>query len=116
MADPTLARMNVGFDVCAIGVFIWASIDYNRFIKFWVLKPAPYKQWVRAAFRVFFLACVVGGVWRVTEEIARLGKPAKFYLGAVPSAIAWFVVVYFMVRVVEWTRRKRDVDRRQKLV
>src|SRR5260370_11196879 len=42
MTDPTMARMSIGFAVFAIAVFVWASIDYNRFIKFWMLRPAPY--------------------------------------------------------------------------
>jgi hypothetical protein len=116
MTDPTLARMSVGFEICAIAVFVWASIDYNRFIKFWMLKPAPYKQWVRVAFRIFFLACVVGGVWRVAEDVVRLGKPATFYLSALPFTAAWFVVFYCMLRVVEWTKRKRDTKRGLKVV
>ena len=36
MTDPTIAKMSIGFAVFAIAVFVWASIDYNRFIKFWI--------------------------------------------------------------------------------
>jgi len=38
MPDSTFARMNVGFDLFAVGVFLWASIDSNRFLKFWMRK------------------------------------------------------------------------------
>lgn len=108
MTDPIFARMDVGFEIFAIGVFVWASVDYNRFIKFWILKPAPYTLWVRVAFRVFFLACVVGGIWQVVADIVRSGRSATSYLAALPITAAWFVVFYFMLRVVEWMKKKRE--------
>jgi hypothetical protein len=52
MTDLTLAEMVLGFKASVIGVFTWASIDYNRFIKFWMLGPAPYTQRVSIAFLV----------------------------------------------------------------
>jgi len=55
MSHPTLGRMNlemsIGFEVFAIAAFVWASIDYNRFIKFWMLRPAPYTRRVTVIFR-----------------------------------------------------------------
>lgn len=56
MTDPTMARTSIGFGVFAIAVFVWANIDCNRFIKFWMLRPAPYMQRVKVVFRLFFLA------------------------------------------------------------
>src|SRR5215475_10260446 len=85
----------IGFEMFAVVVFLWASIDYNTFIKFWMLKPAPYTRRVRLVFRTFFLACVVGGVWRVAEDIARSEKSATFYLAALPFTVAWCIVFYF---------------------
>ena len=102
--------MNVGFDLFAVGVFLWASIDYNRFIKLWIHKPAPYTRQVKFVFRAFFLACVGGGLWGVAEDIARSEKRATFYLAAIPFTGAWFVVFYFMLRMVEWMNRKREIN------
>ena len=98
--------MSRGFELCGIAMFVWASIDYNRFIKFWMLRPGPYTPPVSIAFRLFFLACVVGGVWRLAETIAGSHKPASFYLGALLLAVAWFAVVFAMVHTVEWMNRK----------
>jgi hypothetical protein len=88
MTDPTMARMSIGFAVFAIAVFVGASIDYNRFIKFWMLRPAPYTQRVRVVFRLFFLACVVGGIWHLADTTAASGRSVTFYLGAPPFGAA----------------------------
>jgi hypothetical protein len=111
MTDPAFARMNVGFEIFAAGVFVWASIDYNRFIKFWMLKPAPYTRWVKVFFRIFFLACAIGGIWQVGEDFARPGRSASFYMTALPFTAAWFVVFYVMLRLIEWMKRRRDIKR-----
>ena len=108
MTDPIFARMNVGFELFAIGVFVWASVDYNRFIKFWMLKPAPYPLWVRIGFRVVFLACVVGGIWQVAGDVIRSGRSATFCLTALPFTAAWFAVFYCMLLAVEWMKKKRE--------
>jgi hypothetical protein len=101
-----MEKMSIGFAVNAIVVFVWASIDYNRFIKFWMLRPAPYTQRVRILFRLFFLACVVGGVWQLADTISATQRPVMFYLSALPFAIAWFVVFFLLLHVVEWMNRK----------
>ena len=109
MTDPIFARMVVGFEIFAIGVFVWASVDYNRFIKFWMLKPAPYSLWVRVGFRIFFIACVVGGVGRLLETSHESRRSATLYLTALPFTAAWFIVFYAMLRLVEWMKRRRDI-------
>jgi hypothetical protein len=107
MTDITFGRMSTGFEVFAISVFVWASIDYNRFIKFWMLRPAPYTPRVRVVFRLFFVACLLGGVWRVADDIAKSGSPVVSYLAVLPFAVAWFVVFFCMLHFVEWLNRKR---------
>ena len=107
MTDPTIAKMDIGFEVCAVAVFVWASVDYNRFIKFWMLKPTPYTKRVKIAFRLFFLACVAGGIWQSVEKIVTTGQSLTFYLSTLPFATAWFVVVSVMVRAVEKMNQKR---------
>lgn len=109
MSDPTLGMMSIGLEACAIGVFVWASIDYNRFIKFWMLRTAPYSQRIKVAFRLFFLACVVGGVWRLAETMATSGRPAIFYLSALPFAAVEFVVFFLMLHVVERINQRRRI-------
>jgi hypothetical protein len=106
MTDPTMARMIFGFAVFGIAVFVWASIDYNRFIKFWMLRPAPYSQRVRVVFRLFFLACVVGGVWHLADTMPASGTPLTFYSGALLFAVGWFVVFFLMLHFVEWMNRR----------
>jgi len=86
MNNTTFTKMNIGFALFAVAVFVWASVDYNRFIKFWMLRPAPYTQRVKIVFRLFFLACVLGGVWHLVEIATTIGKPAFFYLNALPFA------------------------------
>src|SRR5262249_3113981 len=102
-----LATTNIGFGIFAVSVFVWASIDYNRFIKFWMLRPAPYSTRVRITFRLFFAACVIGGSWRVVDDAITSGLPVKSYICALPFAVAWFAIVYVMVRAVERMNRKR---------
>jgi undecaprenyl pyrophosphate phosphatase UppP len=114
MSDPTFSKMNLGFAVFAIAVFVWASIDYNRFIKFWMLRPAPYSQRVRSIFRVFFFACVVGGVSQLVKTMPA-GKPASLYLGSLLVAAVWFVVFFVMLRLVEWMNQKRRMKQSQVL-
>jgi hypothetical protein len=109
MTDPTFARLDVGFEIFAIGVFVWASFDYNRFIKFWMLKPAPYSLWVRTCFRIFFIACVVGGIWQVAGDFGRSGRSGTFYLTALLFTAAWFIVFYVMLRLVERMKRNRHI-------
>jgi len=109
MRDLTLGNMNFGFALFAVAVCIWASIDYNRFIKFWMLRPAPYTQRVKVVFRFLFLACVIGGLWRLVEIGKTTGRPALSYLRALPFAAAWFVVFFLMLRIVEWMARKRSM-------
>jgi hypothetical protein len=76
MRDLTSANMNFGFALFAVAVSIWASIDYNRFIKFWMLRPAPYTQRVKMVFRLFFLAWVIGGTGQLVEIWKTTGRPA----------------------------------------
>jgi len=78
MALPVLTRFSFRFEIFMIGVSVWASIDYNRYIKFWMLRPAPYGRLVRLVFRLFSVACVLGGVWRIAEDIAKSGRPVVF--------------------------------------
>jgi len=111
MTDINFARMSTGFEIFGIGVFVWASIDYNRFIKFWMLRPAPYTARVRFVFRLFFLACVLGGVWQIASDIATSGRPVVFYLTAFPFAVAWFVVFLYMLHFIEWLNRSRMTNR-----
>jgi len=102
-----MARMSFGFAVFAIAVFVWASIDYNRFIKFWVVRSAPpYTQRARIAFRLFSLSCVVGGVWHLADTISASETQLTFYLCASLFAVAWFVVFFLMLHFVEWMNRR----------
>ena len=106
MTDPTMARVSFGAAVVGIAVFVWASIDYNKFIKFWMVRPAPYSKRVRIVFRLFFLACVVGGVSHLADTMPPSGTPLTFYLGALVFAVVWFVVFFLMLNFVEWMNRK----------
>jgi hypothetical protein len=45
-------------------------------------------------FRLFFLACVVGGLWHLADTMAASRRPVTFYLGALPFAAAWLVVFF----------------------
>ena len=101
-----MAKINTGFAVFGIGAFVWAGIDYKRFIKFWMLRPAPYTLRVRIIFRLFFLASVIGGVWHLVDTIPS-ERPATFYLTALLISVGWFVVFYLMLRLVEWMNQKR---------
>ena len=112
MTDLMLEKMNIGFAVSAASVFVWASVDYNRFIKFWMLRPAPYSKGVRMVFRLFFLACVVGTIWHLADTAAGAGRTAQFYLGALPFAVAWFVAFFLMIHTVEWMNRRRAAKSR----
>lgn len=88
-----------------IAVFVWASFDYNRFIKFWLIRPVAYRPVLVMFFRMFFLACVVGGSWRVVMIAVELRKPTAFYLSVLPFAVAGFAVIFLMINLVE--RRSR---------
>jgi hypothetical protein len=111
MSHPTLGRMNlemsIGFEVFAIAVFVWASIDYNRFIKFWMLKPAPYTRRIRVIFRLFFLACVIGGAWQLAVSVTSSRQSAIFYLSTLGIGGAWFVAFVLMLHLVEWMDRRK---------
>lgn len=107
MNDPIIGRMDFGFAICAVATFLWASIDYNRFIKFWMGKPAPYNRRVIVFFRVFFFACVLGGLWQVARIMLQSPRPAMFYLSALPFAAAWFGVFILMLKYVEQRMRQR---------
>jgi hypothetical protein len=111
MTELTFEKMNIGFAVFAAAVFVWASIDYNRFIKFWMVRPAPYSKPVTVAFRLFFLACVVGGAWHVVDIAMASRLPLTAYFGVVPFAVGWFAVFVLMVHVVEWMKRKQVANR-----
>jgi hypothetical protein len=106
MSEAAFAKIRIGLELCGIAVFVWASIDYNRFSKFWMLRPAFYTQRARIIFRLFFLACVVGGAWELADTMAASGRPAWLYLSALPVAAAWFVVFFLMLHFVEWLKRK----------
>jgi hypothetical protein len=111
MGHPTLGRMNlemsIGLEVFAIAAFAWASIDYNRFIKFWMLKPAPYTRRITVIFRLFFLACVIGGAWQLADSVSSSRQSAVFYLRALGIAGAWFVAFVLMTHLVEWMNRRK---------
>jgi hypothetical protein len=82
MSDPNFANISMGFTAFGIAVFLWASFDYNRFIKFWMHRPAPYSQRVKITFRLFFLACVVGCVWQLVETMTSSPRPALLKVAA----------------------------------
>jgi hypothetical protein len=109
MSDPNFANISMGFTAFGIAVFLWASIDYNRFIKFWMLRPAPYSDRVKNTFRLFFLACVVGCVWQLVETVTASAKPALSYLRSLLSAGVWFAVYFLVLHVVEWMERRRSM-------
>jgi len=111
MTDITFGKMSTGFEIFAIGVFVWASIDHDRFIKFWMLRPAPYTRRVRLIFRLFFAVCALGGVWQIAEDVAKSGRLVVFYVTALPFTVAWFVVFFCMLHFVEWLNRKRRANR-----
>lgn len=104
---------SAGFKISAIAAFVWASFDYNRFIKFWMVRPAPYRKRIKVVFRLFFLACVVGGVWDLAETIAKSHQKLTSYVAALPFAAVSCLIFYLVVRVVErmaetrWERRSR---------
>jgi hypothetical protein len=112
MSHPTLGRMNlemsIGFEVFAIAAFVWASIDYNRFIKFWMLRPAPYTRRVTVIFRLFFLACVIGGVWQLADSVTSSRQSVISYLSTLGMAGAWFVAFVLMLHLVEWMNRRKE--------
>ena len=103
MHDP----MDLGFEICATAVFVWASIDYNRFIKFYMIRPAPYSGRVLIIFRLFFLACVIGALWPVAETAIDSARPAMSILRAIPFAAGCFAVFFVMLHLVERMNRKR---------
>jgi hypothetical protein len=105
--DLTTARMTLGFQISAVVLLLWASLDYNRFIKFWMLRPAPYSKRVTVGFRLFFLACVVGGIWRVFDDIVQARQSPVFHLSTVAIALAWIVVFFLLVYVVEQLHKER---------
>jgi hypothetical protein len=118
MTEPFLAKMTIGFELAGVAWFVWASCDYNRFIKFWMIKPAPYSRPVTIAFRLFFLACGVGGVWQIAEGIRTTKQHPRFYLGALPFAVAWTIAIIVLVNVVErmnrrWLSSRSQMQRRQ---
>ncbi len=106
MNDLIAERMNLGFLICAISVFVWASIDYNRFIKFWMVRPAPYSRRVLIFFRLFFLASVLGGLWQAVKTAIASARPV-IYLSSIPFAVGCFVVCFLMIHLAEWVNRKR---------
>ena len=116
MNDPFVEQLNLGFLLSVVAVFVWASIDYNRFIKFWMLRPAPYSRRVIIICRVFFALCVLGGAQRLAETVIASRRPAMFYLGALLVAAASFAVLVIMVRSVERMnsrRRKKKIQAQQ---
>jgi hypothetical protein len=100
-------EMSIGFEVFAIAAFVWASIDYNRFIKFWMLRPAPYTRRVTVIFRLFFLACVIGGIWQLADSVTSLRPLVISYLSTLGIAGAWFVAFVLMLHLVEWMNRRK---------
>jgi hypothetical protein len=103
MNDPA----SFGFDLAVIGVFIWASIDPNRFIKFWIFRPAPYSWSVRLVFRLLFLAVAVGGLWGIAETIYGLKHSISFYLSAMLISVVVFggTLLWFGVLERHFPRR-----------
>ena len=116
MSHSTLGGMNlqmsIGFELAATATFVWASIDYNRFIKFWMLRPAPYTHRVSAVFRLFFLACVVGGAWQFGDSLMSSRQSTVFYVQSLGIAAVWFCVFALMLHVVEWMNERRTRVRR----
>jgi hypothetical protein len=102
-----------GLRISAIAAFVWASLDYNRFIKFWMVRPAPYRKRIKIVFRLFFLACVVGGARDLAETIRKSHQNLTAYVPALPFAAVSCLILYLLVRVVErmaethWERRSR---------
>src|SRR5258706_16389635 len=101
MSHPTLGRMNlemsISFEVFAIAAFVWASIDYNRFIKFWMVRPAHYTWLVTVIFRLFFLTCVIGGVFQLAFIVTSSRQSVIAYLSTLGMAGAWFVAFILML-------------------
>jgi len=102
MNESTMHAMSAGLAAAGVAVFIWASLDYNRFIKFWMIRPAPYSGRVRVGFRLFFLACVCGGICQIATDV-----PKEQIVRSVPFALGWFAVIVVMIHIVEWMHHRR---------
>ena len=114
MTGPGIAELDLGFQLAGVGLFVWASLDCNRFIKFWMIKPAPYSMPVRAVFRLFFLACVVGALWQIGGNAGHLQWSLRICLFATLVFIVGMAVIFVMINVVERMGLKR-LRRRQNM-
>lgn len=106
MISPTLGELDLGFNLDGVGLFVWASADYNRLIKFWMLRPAPSSKPVRAAFRLIFFACVVGGLWQIGEDARHFGWSFHFCLIATLVCVVGMTAIFMMINLIEWVHRK----------
>ena len=88
-------------------MFIWASIDYNRFIKFWMVRTAPYSLLVRSVFRLFFLAVAVGSLSRFIGDVSKSRHSTKLYGMVLLFSILLFAAFILMINLVEWMNSKR---------
>ncbi len=106
MTYANLPGLSLGFEAVGICLFIWASIDPNRFIKFWMRKPAPYSKLVQILFRSVFLLCVLGGVLEFASHLHDVRPAAELYVHTILTFAISLAVIFALVHIVEWTSSK----------
>ena len=101
MIGPASGGTNLGCIAAIAAVYIWAIIDCDRHIKFFIHRPGPYKKSVRVVSRLLFLAIASGCIWGIVEEVHKSKHSTNYYLGALFVSIVVFGFIYLWLNVLE---------------
>jgi hypothetical protein len=106
MIDTASGGTVLGSTAAIAAVYVWAIIDCDRLIKFFILRPGPYTKPVRVVFRLFFLTIAAGCIWGIVEEVHKSKHSTNYYLGALFVSVVVFGFIYLWLNVLEHSNLK----------
>jgi hypothetical protein len=99
--------MTTGFFLAGFAWTLWWNLDWRRYVKFYGIRNPSNHPLVVIGLRVFFAACSFGAADDLAQRLFQKTRSARFYWDSVLVAAAWFLVIVFMVKTIEWMNSKR---------
>ena len=110
-SDPGLDHMNLGFFFAAVVITLCWNVDWRHYIRYWMRRGPPYSRFWEIAFRIFFLANLIGSAYELVRLVLAKSRSMGDYKQALLESL--IVVGFFAAFDIffRWdvSRKKRSV-------